>query len=313
MSGLRRLVFMGTPEFAVPSLRAVAAAGFDLAAVVSQPDRPRGRGQKVTYPAVKTAALDLGLPVWQPRRKGQADILADLQELRPDLILVVAFGQLLSQAVLDIPRLGVLNVHASLLPRYRGAAPIQWAILNGDEVTGVTIMWLTLEMDAGDIFLQEEQPIRPDDTAGTLAARLAEQGARLLVGSLREIAAGRPVRQPQPSQGVTYAPMVTKEMQRLDFSRPAVILHRLIRALDPSPGAYTLYNGAVLKVFRPTLGASTRPTAPPGTVLQVTSAGAEVACGDGTLWLQDLQLAGRRRLSALEFARGQQLVQQRLG
>jgi len=313
MTPLRRLVFMGTPEFAVPSLRAVVQAGFEVAAVVSQPDRPQGRGQKVAFPAVKTAALELGLPVLQPHRRGQADILTKLQELQPDLILVVAFGQLLSQAVLDVPRLGVLNVHASLLPRYRGAAPIQWAVLNGDAVTGVTIMWLTLEMDAGDIFLQEEQPIRTDDTAGSLAARLAVQGAALLVQSLEEIQAGRVVRLPQPSQGVTYAPMLTKEMQRLDFGRPALTLHRLIRALDPKPGACTFYQGKVLKVFRPTLGATTPPTSPPGTVLQVTAAGAEVACGDGTLWLQELQLAGRRRLSALEFARGQQLAQQRLG
>jgi methionyl-tRNA formyltransferase len=313
MTALRRLVFMGTPEFAVPSLRAVVGAGFEVAAVVSQPDRPRGRGQQVSFPAVKTAALELGLPVLQPRRKGQADILAELKSLQPDLILVVAFGQLLSQEVLDIPRLGVLNVHASLLPRYRGAAPIQWAILNGDELTGVTIMWLALEMDAGDIFLQEEQPIRPDDTAGSLAARLAVQGAALLVTGLKEIEAGRLVRRPQPSEGVTYAPMITKEMQRLDFSQPAPALQRLIRALDPSPGAYTFYRGQVLKVFRPVVGTVEAQPAPPGTVLQVTAAGAEVACGDGSLWLQELQLAGRRRLSALEFARGQQLLQQRLG
>jgi len=240
MTALRRLVFMGTPEFAVPSLRAVVGAGFEVAAVVSQPDRPRGRGQQVSFPAVKTAALELGLPVLQPRRKGQADILAELKSLQPDLILVVAFGQLLSQEVLDIPRLGVLNVHASLLPRYRGAAPIQWAILNGDELTGVTIMWLALEMDAGDIFLQEEQPIRPDDTAGSLAARLAVQGAALLVTGLKEIEAGRLVRRPQPSEGVTYAPMITKEMQRLDFSQPAPALQRLIRALDPSPAGDSL-------------------------------------------------------------------------
>lgn len=304
---------MGTPEFAVPSLRAVAAAGYDIAAVVSQPDRPRGRGQKVTYPAVKTTALDLGLPVLQPRRKGQADIVADLQELRPDLILVAAFGQMLSQAVLDIPRLGVLNVHASLLPRYRGAAPIQWAILNGDEVTGVTIMWLTLEMDAGDIFLQEEQPIRPDDTAGTLAARLARQGAQLLVTALRQIEAGQSVRIPQPASGITFAPMISKAMSRLDFSQPALSLQRLIRALDPQPGAYTYYQGQVLKVFRPAMGSSLPPAVPPGTVLQVTEAGVEIACGDGSLWIQELQLAGRRRLRALEFARGQKLLQQRLG
>ncbi len=308
-----RLIFMGTPEFAVPSLRAVVEAGFEVLAVVSQPDRPRGRGQKVSPPPVKTAAMAWDLPVWQPGLKGQADILTDLQALQPDLLVVVAFGQMLSQAVLDIPRIGVLNVHASLLPRYRGAAPIQWALINGDAVTGVTIMWLTLEMDAGDIFLQEEQPIRPEDTAGTLAARLADQGARLLVQSLREIAAGRPQRRPQPLAGVTYAPMITKALQRLDFSQPAVRLHRLIRALDPNPGAQTVYQGRVLKLFQPALGVAGPPPLPPGTVCQVTAAGAEIACGDGTLWVKELQLAGRRRLTAQEFARGHQLVHQQLG
>ncbi len=313
MSPLRRLVFMGTPDFAVPSLRAVVAAGFPVAAVVSQPDRPRGRGQKVSFAAVKAAALELGLPVWQPQLKGQADIIPQLQEVQPDLILVVAFGQLLSQEVLTIPTLGVLNVHASLLPRYRGAAPIPWAILNGEVQTGVTIMWLTLEMDAGDIFLQEPQPIYDDDTAGSLGTRLAEQGAHLLVQSLREIEAGRLVRLPQPTTGVTFAPRLTKTMARLDFNQAAVWLHRLIRALDPSPGAYTFLQGQVLKLFRPAVGATTPPIAPPGTVLQVTAAGAEIACGQGSLWVQELQLAGRRRLSAQEFARGHRLVNQRLG
>lgn len=313
MSALRRLVFMGTPEFAVPSLRAVVAAGFPVAAVVSQPDRPRGRGQKVSLAAVKAAALELGLPVWQPQLKGQADIIPQLQEVQPDLILVAAFGQLLSQEVLAIPTMGVLNVHASLLPLYRGAAPIPWAIIHGEAQTGVTIMWLTLEMDAGDIFLQEPQPIYDDDTAGTLGARLAEQGAQLLVRSLREIEAGRLVRHPQPTTGITYAPRLTKAMARLDFSQAAVSLQRLIRALDPSPGAYTFLQGEVLKLFRPVVGATTPTAAPPGTVLQVSAKGAEIACGEGSLWVQELQLAGRRRLSAQEFARGHRLVNQRLG
>ena len=249
----------------------------------------------------------------QPRLKGQTDIVDDLRRLQPDLILVVAFGQMLSQEVLDIPALGVLNVHASLLPGYRGAAPINWAIINGDTLTGVTIMWLALKMDAGDIFFQEAEPIQDDDTAGTLGRRLAAKGARLLVEALQAVQDGHLIRTPQPSQGVTFAPVLTKEMQRLDFSRPAVELHRLIRGLDPKPGAFTLYQDKVLKVFRPTLGVRLPHSPPPGTVLQVTAAGAEVACGDGSLWLQELQLAGRKRLPALEFARGQKLTNLRLG
>jgi methionyl-tRNA formyltransferase len=307
-----RLVFMGTPAFALPSLKAVLDK-FDLAAVVTQPDRPRGRGQRLSFAPIKTEALARGIPVWQPRLKNQADILDDLRRLQPDLILVVAFGQMLSQEVLDLPKLGVLNVHASLLPGYRGAAPINWAIINGDASTGVTIMWLTREMDAGDIFLQEAEPIAVEDTAGTLGPRLAATGARLLVQALAKVQDGQIIRIPQPSQGVTFAPALTREMARLDFSRPAWQVHCLIRGLDPKPGAFTLYQDQVLKVFRPRLGFRRPQPPPPGTVIQVNAGGAEVACGDGSLWLQELQLAGRKRLSALEFARGQKLVNLRLG
>jgi methionyl-tRNA formyltransferase len=308
-----RLVFMGTPAFAVPSLRAVLEGGFELAGVVTQPDRPQGRGQRLAFAPVKSEAMVRGVPVWQPRLKGQTDIADELRRLQPDLILVVAFGQMLSQEVLDIPNLGVLNVHASLLPQYRGAAPINWAIMNGDTATGITIMWLALEMDAGDIFLQEAEPILNDDTAGTLGTRLADKGARLLVESLLAVQNGHIIRNPQPAQGVTFAPALTKEMQRLDFSRPAAQLHCLIRGLDPKPGAFTLYQDKVLKVFRPNPGFHLPHPPSPGTVMQVTAAGAEVACGDGSIWLRELQLAGRKRLPALEFARGHKLIHQRLG
>jgi methionyl-tRNA formyltransferase len=308
-----RLVFMGTPAFALPSFKAVLDGGFPVLAALTQPDRPQGRGQQLQFSPVKTEAIARGVPVLQPRQLGQTDSVAQLRRLQPDLILVVAFGQMLSQEVLDIPALGVLNVHASLLPQLRGAAPINWAIINGDALTGISIMWLTLKMDAGDIFLQEAEPILDDDTAGTLGTRLAAKGARLLVEALRAVQGGEIIRKPQPSQGVTFAPALTKEMQRLDFSRPAEALHRLIRGLDPKPGALTHYQGKVLKVFRPRLGTGLPHQPPPGTVIQVTADGAEVACGAGTLWLQDLQLAGRKRLPALEFARGQKLANIRLG
>lgn len=308
-----RLVFMGTPAFALTSLRLILDSGFEVAGVVTQPDRRQGRGQRLVFSPVKTEALARGVPVWQPRRRGQVDILDDLRRLQPDLLVVVAFGQMLSQEVLDIPRLGVLNVHASLLPRYRGAAPINWAIINGDDATGITIMWLTLEMDAGDIFLQESEPIFDDDTAGSLGGRLADKGARLLVQALNAVREGQIIRIPQPAQGITFAPPLTKDLPRLDFSRPARELERLIRGLDPKPGAYTLYQGSVLKVFRPTLGPDLPNLPPPGTVMQVSAQGALIACGQGSLWLQELQLAGRKRLSALEFARGMHLGGQRLG
>ncbi|MBM4288205.1 MAG: methionyl-tRNA formyltransferase [Deltaproteobacteria bacterium] len=313
MTQTLRLVFMGTPAFAVPSLQAVLAGGFEVAAVVTQPDRPQGRGQQLKFSPVKTEASARGISVLQPRLKGQADILDNLRQIKPDLILVVAFGQMLCREILAIPSLGVLNVHASLLPRYRGAAPINWAIINGEGETGVTIMWLVQKMDAGDIFLQEAEPISSDDTAGTLGARLAVKGARLLVEALHAVRVGNIIRTPQPSQGITFAPVLTKEMQHLDFSRPAVELHRLIRGLDPKPGAFTYYQGKILKVFQPELGASLPHRPPPGTVLQATAAGVQVACGEGSLWLRELQLAGRKRLSALEFARGQKLTHMRLG
>ncbi len=309
----RRLIFMGTPAFALPSLRAVLESGFEVGAVVTQPDRPRGRGQRLSFSPVKTEALARGIPVWQPRLKGQADIIDQVRRLQPDLIVVVAFGQLLSQDMLDIPAMGVLNVHASLLPRYRGAAPINWAIINGDDLTGITLMWLTLQMDAGDICAQEPEPIRDDDTAATLGERLAEKGARLLAAALPAIQDGRFTRTPQPEAGVTFAPMITKDLQRLDFSRPAVQLHRLIRGLDPKPGAFTYLQDKILKVFRPRLGGQLPTGALPGTILEVAAEGVLVACGDSSLWLQELQLAGRKRLPALEFARGQQLAGQRLG
>ncbi len=308
-----RLVFMGTPAFALPSLKAILDSGFELPAVITQPDRPQGRGQRLTFSPVKIEAIARGLPVLQPHLKGQADIVDELRRLQPDLILVVAFGQMLSREFLDIPTLGVLNVHASMLPSYRGAAPINWAIINGDDMTGVSIMWLVLKMDAGDIFLQEAEPILAEDTAGTLGPRLADRGARLLVEVLHAVKDGQIIRTPQPAQGVTFAPALTKEMQRLDFSRPAAQLHRLIRGLDPKPGAFALYQDKVLKVFRPKLGARLPHLPPPGTVLQVTADGAQVACGDGSLWLQELQLASRKRLPALEFARGQKLTNTRLG
>lgn len=313
MSADLRLVFMGTPAFGLASFQAVLEAGFPILAAVTQPDRPRGRGQKITPSPVKAEAQRRGIPILEPREPGQADILEPLRQLQPDLLLVAAFGQFLSRELLAIPRLGSLNVHASLLPRHRGAAPINWAIIRGDQVTGVTIMWVEYKFDTGPIFLQETEPIREDDTAGTLGERLAHKGGRLLVEALRAIARGEIIKRPQPEEGVIWAPALSKEIRRLDFSRPALELHRLIRGLDPKPGAYTFYEDKILKVFKPRLGERTATSLPPGTVLQITDAGAEVVCGDGTLWLQELQLAGGKRQPAATFARGHRLAGVRLG
>ncbi len=308
-----RVVFMGTPVFAMPCLQALIAAGQPPLAVVTQPDKPRGRGRQVTAAPVKEEALSRGLPVLQPQARGQADILEEVRRLEPDLLIVVAFGQKLSAALLDIPRLGTLNVHGSLLPRHRGAAPIPWAIIAGDPLTGISIMWLTPALDTGPVFLQQAVPIGEDDTAGTLGVRLAAVGASLLVQALDILAHGVDLRIPQPEDGVTWAPALTADMGRLDFARPAVELSRRVRGLDPHPGAYTLYDGKRLKVYGARPGESRNHLPLPGTVLQVTAAGLEVACGEGTLWLREVQLAGHRRLAAREFARGHALERVRLG
>ncbi|MFP3868308.1 MAG: methionyl-tRNA formyltransferase [Desulfobacteraceae bacterium] len=308
-----RLVFMGTPEFARPSLRALLDAGQKVPAVVTQPDRRRGRGQKPAMPPIKEEAQTRGVPVWQPTQVRQPEVVKALAELQPELIVVVAFGQLLPPEVLNIPSVGALNVHASLLPRHRGPAPINWAIIEGDKVTGVTIMWMDAGMDTGPIFLTEAVEITDADTAGSLAGRLAQLGAGLLLQALEKLRQGEIIRRPQASQGVSYAPLLTKQMQQLNFEQPAMKVARWVRGLDPRPGAFTTYQGKRLKVYQARVGQEIDVVAAPGTVIQVTAQGAEVACSPGTVWLPELQLAGYRRMSAQEFARGHPLENQRLG
>ncbi|MBW1918128.1 MAG: methionyl-tRNA formyltransferase [Deltaproteobacteria bacterium] len=308
-----RLIFMGTPEFARPSLRALLEAGQEVLAVVTQPDRRCGRGRKLSMPPIKEEAQAWGVPVWQPPRVRQQEVVRALAELHPELIVVVAFGQLLPAEVLTIPSVGALNVHASLLPRHRGPAPINWAIIQGNSVTGVTIMWMDAGMDTGPIFLTEAVKITEADTAGSLTARLASLGAELLLQALNKLQQGEIIRQPQPMEGISYAPPLTRQMQHLDFDRPAMEVARWVRGLDPRPGAFATYQGKTLKVFQARVAQESGDLAPPGTVLQVTNRGAEVACGQGSVWLPEVQLAGSRRMPAQEFARGHLLVNQRLG
>ncbi len=303
-----RLVFFGTPDFAVPTLEALVAAGEEVAAVVTQPDRPRGRGRRLLPPPVKVRAQALGLPVLQPGRLKDPEFLARLRELEPELLVVAAYGRLLPPELLALPRVGCLNVHASLLPRYRGAAPVAWVLIEGEAETGVTIMWMVAELDAGPIFLQERVPIGPEDNAGTLSARLAEVGARLLAAALERLRRGEAVRIPQPDTGVTYAPPLTPEMQRLDFTREARAVAGRIRGLDPEPGAYTLFQGQRLKLFGGRVARETGSPAPPGTVLGLTPYGLEIACGRGTVTVRELQLPGRKRLPAADFLRGRPLA-----
>ncbi len=310
-----RLAFAGTPEFARVALQRLHAAGFEVALVLTQPDRPAGRGMKLTASPVKAFAATHGMPVAQPRGLKLDGRCADdaasardvLLAVRPEVIVVAAYGLILPGWLLDLPRLGCLNIHASLLPRWRGAAPVQRAIEAGDETTGVTIMQMDEGVDTGDMLLVEPLPIRSDDTAATLTERLAALGAQLVVEALELAACGGLARTPQPADGVTYANKIGKQEAAIDWSRPAPVIERRVRAFDPFPGASFMLDGEAVKVWRSEVGAPR--AAAPGTVLQANGDGIGVACGQGTsLVLETLQRPGGRRLHAREFLAGRPLA-----
>jgi methionyl-tRNA formyltransferase len=300
-----RAVFMGTPDFAVPSLR-ILAEHHTVAGVFSQPDRPNGRGHRLTPPPVKLLAESLGIPVFQPETlkglKGEA-ALASLAALKPDIVVVAAYGRILPEAFLRLPKFGCINVHASLLPRLRGAAPIQWSVINGDSLTGVTIMSMAKGLDTGDIISQAKAPIEPEATAGDMFVKLSELGARLLAETLTEIEAGRAVRTPQNHAEATYAPMLDKNIAAISFNTEAVRLCNLIRGLYPAPCAYTLFEGKRLKLCaaRPAEGYFGEP----GTVLDPKRL--IVACKDGAVELLTVAAEGKRPVTGAEFARGKRL------
>jgi methionyl-tRNA formyltransferase len=300
------IVFAGTPEFSVPALEALVAANHRVAAVYTQPDRPAGRGQKLTMSAVKQAALNHRLPIEQPPTLRTPESLEQLRSFRPDLMVVVAYGLILPQAVLDVPRLGCVNIHASLLPRWRGAAPIHRAIQAGDTETGVTIMRMEAGLDTGPMLLEAREPIRSDDTTSALHDRLAARGAEALLAALPGIADGSLAPRVQPSEGVTYAAKISKHEARIDWTRPAREIDRQIRAFNPWPVAETTLRGAQLRVWSAQLDSETSAAAP-GTVLATDPRGVRVATGDGVLMLTRVQLAGRKPTSADEFVRGQSL------
>lgn len=296
-----KLVFMGTPDFAVPCLTALQEAGHEIAAVFTQPDKPKGRGYALTPPPVKEKALSYGLPVYQPAtvRDGEAEAL--LREIGPDAVAVVAYGKILPPALLEIPRYGCINVHASLLPRHRGASPIQWAIVCGDEKTGVTTMQMAEGMDTGDILEQAETPIDPDETAESLHDRLSHMGAKLLVQTLQDLEAGTVIPQKQEEALATKAPLIRKEMGQMDFAKTAGELHNLARGFYPWPGAYTTLGGKRLKVLETRLAAG---DGAPGKVLCADDK-LTVACGGHTaLELVRVQLEGKKPLTAADLLRG---------
>ena len=298
------IIFMGSPAFAVPSLERLLADGHAISLVVTQPDRPAGRGQNLCPPPVKVAAERRGLAVIQPEKLSQPDVLPTLAAAQPDVIAVAAFGQFLPRAVRELPSLDCVNVHASLLPKYRGAAPIAWALIRGETQTGVTIMRITEGMDAGPMVLQRPIPIGPEDDAGTLHDRLAELGASALSDALAMLARGEGVWVPQDDAQATLAPKLRDEDCRLDLvGDPAVFVNR-VRGLTPAPGAYLLWGGQRLKVSRAQVSADRGPS---GTILRLDGQAIVCGTGAGSVALLEVQPEGKRRMTGAEFARGQRL------
>jgi methionyl-tRNA formyltransferase len=301
-----RALFFGTPDFAVPSLRALHALA-DVACVVTQPDRPKGRGMKLAPPPVKVLATQLGIPVVQPSKVRTPEFAASLRELKADVAVVIAYGRILPPAVLTAPRLGSVNVHASLLPKLRGAAPIQWAIVRGETETGVCLMQMDEGLDTGPVLACAKLAIDPDETAGELSPRLAALGAELVTRELPRLLAGELAPAPQDHARASIAPLLKKEDGAVDWSLPARAVHDRVRGLSPWPSAYTQLDGARIKLHRTRVCDEQRAHAEPGAVLRASRDLIEVACGTGSLQLLELQLEGGRRLSAAEFCAGHPL------
>ena len=298
---------MGTPDFAAASLDALLKNGYDIIGVFTQPDKAKGRGMEISFSPVKELALAHALPVFQPEKMRDGTALSILQSLKPDLVVVVAYGRILPDDLLSVPPLGTINVHGSLLPRYRGAAPIQWSVLNGDEKTGVTTMYLSSEMDAGDIIYSEETEIGEYETSGELYDRLKELGANLLIKTVRAIEAGCAPRTPQDETQATYVSMLDKSLSPLDFTKPARAVVKWVYGLQPWPVATAELGGVVLKVFSAQL-TNQRTELAPGNIVSTGKDGIEIACGDGeTVLLTEVQAPGKKRMRAEDYLRGHKL------
>ncbi|HEY1205214.1 MAG: methionyl-tRNA formyltransferase, partial [Bryobacteraceae bacterium] len=305
-----RIVFLGTPEFAVPTLERAFAAGHEIAAVVTQPDRPKGRGRQLAAPPVKETALRLGLAVHQPERIRTPEAIELLAGLKPDAMVVVGYGKIIPQAIIDIPRHGIVNVHASLLPKYRGAAPVQWAIANGESETGVTTMRIDAGLDTGDILKQRKTEIGLHETAVELAQRLAAIGAALLVETLAGLERGEIVPRPQNSAEATFAPVLKKEDGRIDWTRPAAEISNRIRGFTPWPGCFTHLRGKAIEISR--ARATAGATGEPGSVHPIRGR-LVVTCGEGTaLEILEVQMEGRKRMDAAAFQNGYHLMENEL-
>ena len=297
-----RVIFMGTPDFAVPSLEALLTK-HEVVLVVTQPDKPKGRGKKMVPTPVKACALEHGIPVLQPEKVKEPEFVEQLRSYEPDLIAVTAFGQILSEPILEMPKYGCINVHGSLLPKYRGAAPMQWSIIDGEKVTGITTMYMAKGLDSGDMLLKAEVEITDEDTFATIHDKMAVTGANLLLDTLDQLEAGTLERIPQDHDAATYAPMITKETGHIDWSKNRQDIINLIRGLNPVPAAYTIYEEEVLKIFGASLSDVQANSAANGEIVAVVKKGFVVKCGDGCLLITEVQARGGKRMMTDAYLR----------
>lgn len=298
-----KIVFMGTPEFAVPCLQKIIDEGHEVLAVVTQPDKPKGRGKKLAMPPVKELALKYDIDVYQPVKAREESFVEKLKEINPELIVVVAFGQILPKSILDIPKFGCVNVHASLLPKYRGAAPLNWVIINGEEKTGVTTMYMDVGLDTGDMILKSEIPLDDEITAGELHDKMMVQGAEVLKDTIDLISKGEAPREKQNDEETCYSPIMDKSLGNIDWSKSATDIHNLIRGVNPWPSAYTTYDKQTMKIWKTkVLDKLSEKT--PGTILSVDKNGIEVSTGDNVLQISEIQMSGKKRMIVSEYIKG---------
>lgn len=304
-----RVIFMGTPDFAAGTLEEIVKAGHEVVGVVTQPDKPKGRGKTMMPTPVKETALKYNLPVYQPKKVREPEFVELLRSLKPDVMVVAAFGQIITKEILEMPKYGCINVHASLLPAYRGAAPIQWAVINGDKESGVTIMQMDEGIDTGDMIEKAVVPIAEDETGGSLFDKLSHTGAKLCVKVLRDLEEGTAVREKQPEESTTpYAKMIDKKMGEVDWKKSAKEIEQLIRGLNPWPSAYTKVHGKTLKLWKAKVLLETSQMNP-GQIVKVTKDSLAVQTGQGMLEIQELQLEGKKRMDTSSFLRGYVLAE----
>ena len=312
-----RIVFMGTPDFSVPALKALVEVGHQVIAVVTQPDKPKGRGKEVQMTPVKIQAMEYGIPVYQPAKVREASFVEVLKGLEADVYVVIAFGQILPKAVLELPKYGCINIHASLLPKYRGAAPIQWCVIDGERETGITTMMMDVGLDTGDMLEKAVIPIEEKETGGSLHDKLSMAGGDLILSTLKKLEEGTLVRTPQTDEGTCYAKMLTKSLGDIDWNQGAVSIERLIRGLNPWPSAYTMWNGKTIKIwaadviagreaadFLSESGVPAETGTAPGTVVCSDKRGLVVCTGGGLLSIRELQMEGKKRMDTPAFLRG---------